>query len=122
MLSRFRGRSGFVAAVLAALFATVGAPHTADPRHDSDRAIVVVPHDEANHQVRPANPASDSHETHCVLCHFTRSFRPRADGRALSAPPAQALPHYAIEVFAADSTGCVAQPPLRAPPVSPKTA
>jgi hypothetical protein len=119
MLSRFRGRSGFVAAALAALFATVGAPHSADPRHDSDRSIIVVPHDEANHQVRPASPGSDSHETHCVLCHFTRSFRPRADSRPLTAPPAQDASHHHVEVFAADFSGCVAQPPLRAPPPSP---
>jgi hypothetical protein len=122
MLSWFRGRSTFVAVVLAALFATVGAPHTTDPRHDSDRSIIVVPHDEANHQIRPANLSSDLQDTHCVLCHFTRSFRSRGDSRPLAAPPVKATSHNHVEVFAADSTGCVAQPSLRAPPISPEIA
>jgi hypothetical protein len=119
MLSWFRGRSAFVASVLAALFATVGAPHTTDPRHDSDRSIVVVPHDEGNHQVRTANLGSQSQDTHCVLCHFMRSFRPRGDSRPLSDPPTQAASHHHVEILAADSTSCVALPPLRAPPESP---
>jgi hypothetical protein len=122
MLSWFRGRSAFVASVLAALFATAGAPHTTDPRHDSDRSIVVVPHDEANHEIRTAGVGSDSHDTHCVLCHFMRSFRPRGDSRPLADPPAQAASHFHVEVLTTDSTNCVAQPPLRAPPLFPETA
>ena len=123
MLSRFRQRSALVAALLAAFLATVGTPHSTDPGHDSDRAIVVVPHNEADHQLRASGlEESGTHDTHCVLCHFARSFRPRTDTRTVSQPPAPAGAHVSIAIFGAVAAALVAQPPLRAPPPSPKAA
>jgi hypothetical protein len=122
MLNRFRKRGAYLAAALAAFLATVGAPHSIDPRHDSDRAIVVVPHDEANHQLRSPDTGQDSHDSHCVMCHFARSFRPRTDARIGHAPPDQASAHHPFEIFRAWSAAPAAQPPLRSPPASPFSA
>jgi hypothetical protein len=122
MLNRLRRRSAFAAVLIAAVFGTIGAPHSTDPRHDSDRAIVVVPHNHADHQLRSPGADSDSTDTHCVLCHFARTFRPRGDVRAVSAPPTRGTAHHPAEVFVAYSTDRVTQPPLRAPPASPSFA
>jgi hypothetical protein len=121
MLSRLRKRCSFVATLLALFVATVGAPHSSDPKHDSDRAILVVvavPHSETDHQLQAAVADPAGHESHCVICHFARSFRPRGDARPVSAPPSDTAAHLPFEVFSAAPTALVAQPPLRSPPAS----
>jgi hypothetical protein len=122
MLSRLRERSACICGLLAVFFAAVGSPHSTDPRHDADRAIVAagfVAHDETDHQLRTPVPDSESSDAHCVICHFARSFRPRTEGRVLSAASVRLAEYHLHEIFAAPSAALVAQPPLRSPPASP---
>ena len=113
-----------MAALLALFFGTLGTPHSSDPRHDSDRALVVIPalHDEADHQLQAGRTSPASPESHCEMCHFARSFRPRADARGVSAPSARAGTPHDLETFTAIPSALTAQPPLRSPPTSPLPA
>jgi hypothetical protein len=119
MLHRFRERSAHVAAALVVLLAMAGAPHSADPGHDADHGIVLVAHDESAHRVRPAASGTDTRPLHCLVCHLSRSFRPRTETRTISAPAVRAGGRIHIEFFADPSAAQVAQPPLRSPPGSP---
>src|SRR5688572_21913029 len=119
MLHRFRERSAHVAAALVVLLALVGAPHSVDPGHDADHGVVLVAHDESAHRVRPAASDPDTYSRHCLVCHLSRSFRPRTEARNASAPATQVVARIHLEIFTASSAAPAAQPPLRSPPASP---
>jgi hypothetical protein len=122
MLNRLRERSACLAALLAAFLAAVGSPHSTDPRHDSDRAIVAagfVAHSETDHRLKAPATDSDTHESHCVMCHFARSFRPRTDTRVVGAASVRPSVYHPAEAVSAPSAALTAQPPLRSPPASP---
>jgi hypothetical protein len=119
MLRRFRERTARLAAALVVLLAMVGAPHSVDPGHDGDHGVVLVAHDESAHRVRAAASDTDSRPLHCLVCHLTRSFRPRTEARGVSAPAARIAVRVHTDIFTASCAALIAQPPLRSPPVSP---
>jgi hypothetical protein len=119
MLQWFRIRASAIALVaitaLAATGAAALAPHD-DDCHDG--ACVLVQHDASAHQMR-APSVGDPHQDHCLVCHWTRSFRLRTEARILPAPVGDSGELLLVEHPAPASSAPLAQPPLRSPPSSP---
>jgi hypothetical protein len=69
--------------------------------------------------VRPAAADADRQPIHCLACHLARSFRPRTEGRIVTAPASQTGTRVHLRVVTASHAAPVAQPPLRSPPASP---
>jgi hypothetical protein len=84
--------------------------------HDTDCGPVAVAHDASAHAFRSAELPGGERGLHCVLCHWTRAFRPGVQ----SAAAAPALDGRTLVVAAAAPAPArltaAAQPPLRAPP------
>jgi hypothetical protein len=116
MLRILRGRSGApAAALLCVLLAGVSTPHAAGP-HDDHGAGTLAPHDASSHRVGGERPADRDQTLHCVICHWTRSFRPDSSpAHGLDAPDDPAL-HVHPLVRHAPLVFPAAQPPLRSPP------
>ena len=123
MLSWFRRSSrristGTLLAFLALTFSSA-APHP-DDCHDADCAAA-VPHDPSSHSIGRPAPAGD-HPIHCVLCHWTRAGQPTSETEPLFAPAVDADIRACCETFLVLSQSPIAQPSLRAPPVSSRLA
>ena len=120
MLQWFRARARTVAATLLVSLTALGglssAGHGADC-HDEECAVATFPHDPSAHAMGSA--ADDSaHPLHCILCHFTRSFRPSTDSVPHVARPQTADVRLHTDVLGALSLVQAAQPPLRSPPAT----
>jgi hypothetical protein len=116
MLSWFRARAPFIARVallsLLVLTARSAAPHE-DDCHDS--ACADVSHDPSSHSI--GRESTDlSQALHCVLCHWTRSFRSPTPAAHLTALAPRRDLRLSIDVLLAPQRVAAAQPPLRAPP------
>jgi hypothetical protein len=124
MLQWFRVRASCIGTLATvALAAAVGssvAPHH-DDCHDAACQPIAIEHDASAHRIT-APAAVDSHPLHCVVCHWARSFRPRAESRVLPMPAAEPGITVHVEYFTAAVSAPVAQPPLRSPPSSPDLA
>ena len=118
MLKWFRTRASATAPLLLLSLASLALPH-ADDTHDADGAFALpVVHDASGHGV--GAPASDEVDPgHCAICHLSRPFRPLAQ-TAIPAIASTARPGF-IHVDDSNTARAdtAAQPPLRAPPVSP---
>jgi hypothetical protein len=115
----FRVHASRLATVAMLSLAFVGlsaaGPHEADC-HDACQPIAVE-HDASAHRIT-APAAADEHALHCLVCHWARSFRPRAESRVLTTPgPGPGTSHH-VECFTAAVSAPAAQPPLRSPPSS----
>ena len=121
MLKRFRTRASAVARLLVLSLAALALPH-ADSNHDADGAFALLAvHDSSGHGV--GAPASqDADPGHCAICHLSRPFRPLAQTAipAIASAARAGLLHIDDSRTARAETA--AQPPLRAPPVSPDHA
>ena len=125
MLGWFRVRASRIAVTAIISLATVGvsagSPHE-DDCHDAGCREMVVEHNAAAHRFGAPPTGADDHPLHCVICHWVRSFRPRAEARIMSAPAVNAGTSVHIEFFTAAVSAPAAQPPLRSPPFSPVEA
>ncbi len=121
MLYWFRAQArSIAAAVLVSLIALGGwssASHGLDC-HDAECVVAVVHHDASTHGIQ-SSVADESHPLHCVLCHWTRSFRPSADTVQHPVPPVAGDVRTHTAVFTVALVFPAAQPSLRAPPSSP---
>ena len=121
-MSWFRARVRSAAAVVLLSFAAVGglAPSThASDCHDVDCYSIAAAHDPAGHVISRAPAADAPAAQHCILCHLTRSFRPRLVAVTVEAPPLAAGVNPHVLVVALPALVIAAQPPLRAPPLAP---
>ena len=122
MLSWFRAHASRIATTAIVSLATLGAsavsPHV-DDCHDSACLTMAVEHDADAHRFTAPPTGTDSHPLHCLVCHWARSFRPRTETRVLLTSVAETGTVLHIELFTAAVAAPAAQPPLRAPPVSP---
>ena len=125
MLGWFRVHASRIAATaiisLAAVGVSVVSPHV-DDCHDAGCGAVAVDHDASAHFIGGPPTGTDAHALHCLVCHFVRSFRPRAEARVVSAPAADAGTAVHIEFFRAAAFAPAAQLPARSPPSSPVEA
>jgi hypothetical protein len=125
MLSWFRARVRSTAAMVLLSLAAVGGlvPSThASDCHDADCYSITVAHDPAGHSWT-REPASDAPSSqHCILCHLTRSFRPRPVAVYTAAPPLEGSVNHHVLVVALPAIVPATQPPLRAPPIAPAVA
>ena len=121
MLHWFRARTRSIAAAalvsLATLTISSAAPHR-DDCHETVCVSIVVPHDPSAHSIG-RGPGTAERPLHCVLCHWTRIARPSTDTAQHIAPAVEPGVRALVEVFSAPQFFSAAQPPLRAPPVSP---
>lgn len=118
MLSRFRARARGVAAAVLLSLSTFGGSFLvahADDCHDG--CLAFVAHDASAHRIDRAAPGDPAHPLHCLVCHWSRSFRPRIDAAFVAAPAARTGPRIHVEPFTAAGPVLAAQPPLRSPPV-----
>jgi hypothetical protein len=118
MLKWFRTRASTIAAV--GLVSVLGMSLSAVTLHGwecHDACAPGVLHDESSHQLR-SDAAPGDHPLHCLVCHWARSFRPRAETRIVHAPAVCAGACIHVELFTASSPARAAQPPLRSPPRS----
>ena len=120
MLQWFRVQASRVAGALLVSVTVLGgslvAPHPVDCH---DACAVTVTHDASAHRMSADVPDAESHPLHCLVCHWSRSFRPRTEATFLHAPAVQAGARVHLVVFTAAPAAQVAQPPLRSPPASP---
>ena len=124
-MSWFRARVRSTAAAVLLSLAAVGglspSTHAADC-HDADCYSIVAAHDPAGH-AWTRQPAGDAQSSqHCILCHLTRSFRPRPGVAYHLAPPVEDSVSIHVLVVALPAIDPAAQPPLRAPPRAPAVA
>jgi hypothetical protein len=91
------------------------APHPADC-HDADCGVV-APHDPSGHSIGRELQSSQQ-PIHCVLCHWTRFFRPSTETARLFVPVVEDDVRVHVVVFRTLQQFAAAQPPLRAPPAS----
>jgi hypothetical protein len=122
MMSWCRARARSIAAAVLLSFAAVGgvvpAIHAADC-HDVDCASLVVAHDPAGHAWTRAPGGDAQSSQHCILCHLTRSFRPRPNAVYHAAPPLEGSVNSHVLLVALPAIAPATQPPLRAPPIAP---
>ena len=115
MLQRFRARSRAIASLLLVALAMLGgvSAHGAEC-HDVE-THAAGPHDASAHRVDA--PAPDAGQPlHCILCHWSRTPRPSAEGgHHVHEPAAQAFAFHAETPRPVTS---IAFPfrPLRSPP------
>ena len=121
----FRVRARRIAATLLvsviALGGSMVAPHENDC-HDTACFPGVVPHDASAHAFSAPDQSEGAHPLHCLVCHWSRSFRPHTEVRLVTAPAIQAGVRIHVESFTVAPVTTVAQPPLRSPPASPDHA
>jgi len=122
MMSWFRARVRSTAAAVLLSLAVVGglspSTHAADC-HDADCYSIVAAHDPAGHSWTRQSIGDQQSSQHCILCHLTRSFRPRPNAVYHVAPPLEGSVHIHVLVVALPAIDPAAQPPLRAPPLAP---
>jgi len=123
MLTWFRARARSISSVALVSLITLtvwsAAPHP-DDCHDAECGVV-APHDPSGHSLGREQGSAEQ-PIHCVLCHWTRSVRPSSETAYLLAPAVEDDVRVHIDVFSALPQFQAAQPPLRAPPVSPALA
>jgi len=122
MLAWFRAHASRIATValvsLAALGSSAVTPHV-DDCHDSACLAMAVEHDADAHRIVAPPTGDDGDPLHCLVCHWLRSFRPRAEARVVPAPVAETGALLHVVFFTVFAAAPAVQPPLRAPPVSP---
>jgi hypothetical protein len=121
MLQWFRVRATGAAAATLIWMTVVGGsavvPH-GDDCHDAACRAITIEHDASAHRVRGPSVDADTHPLHCLVCHWVRAFRPRAEARFVSTLPSEAGVRLPVQFFAVFSRASFAQPPLRSPPAS----
>lgn len=90
--------------------------------HDAECAIRVVEHDASAHAFENAQSSSDEPPLHCVLCHWTRSFRPSTGSNHHGFVVESRDVRFHVTDVAVPHVCPAAQPPLRSPPASPAFA
>lgn len=120
MLHWFRLRASSIAAavILATSVAggSVALPHE-DDCHDAACNPVAVEHNAAAHRIGGNSSGPDGHSQHCLVCHWARAFRPRAEARIVTAPAASAGVGLPVVPSTLSAAAPVSQPPLRSPPL-----
>ena len=121
MLKWFRTRLSGVARLLVLSLAALALPH-ADSNHDADSAFALLAvHDASGHGV--GTPASEDAEPgHCAICHLSRPFRPLPQTAIPAITSAATTGFFPVDDSTTAKTDAAAQPPLRAPPLSPDHA
>jgi hypothetical protein len=121
VLAWFRRHARHFAVTTLASLATLGVagvlPH-ADDCHGDGCLYVSVRHDASAHRFEGGSTPGQGHPLHCLVCHWTRSFRPPADVAFIAAPVAESRPRTFVVSFTAARPVQAAQPPLRSPPLT----
>jgi len=119
MLQWFRLRAAPVAATTLVWMTAVGgaavAPHE-DDCHDAACRAIAVEHDASAHRMGAAPADDESQPLHCLVCHWVRALRPRAEARFVSTVASEAGVRMPVQFFVVSGRAPVAQPPLRSPP------
>lgn len=121
MLKWFRSRAAAIVPALLISLAALALPH-ADSDHDADSAFArLAVHNASGHGI--GTTASETAEpSHCAICHWSRPFRPLTQTAVLAITSGATTGFIRIDDFIAARTDSAAQPPLRAPPISPDHA
>jgi hypothetical protein len=118
MLQWFRIRAPHVAALAIAVLVGSGGlsviPHQDDDCHESLCAF--VQHDASAHRIAAQREPSAAHPDHCLVCHWTRSFRLRTETRVLTHHVSEVRELRHVDPLTVAVSAPVAQPPLRSPP------
>lgn len=121
MLHRIRRQLPVLAASMLVLLSVLGAwstfAHGLDC-HDHDDGPVVVVHDASAHAFRSPVQADSERPIHCVLCHWTRVLGSGVQSVTVVPSIVTRTPPVQAADIAVARRLSVAQPPLRAPPVS----
>lgn len=119
MLGWFRLQASRIATVAIVSSASVGVsavtPH-ADDCHDPSCGAAAVQHNEDDHRFESVPRTVDKEPLHCLVCHWTRSFRAPVAARFVPAPAVLADVRPPLDADQAAHPAQVAQPPLRSPP------
>lgn len=125
MLQWFRTRASRIAIVASVSLAALGlsalSPHV-DDCHDAACGAALVEHDAGAHVVTAPVEADGDHPLHCLVCHWTRSFRPPISVAFVATPAVEAGLRVFLDLTPVARRIQVAQPPLRSPPASPALA
>jgi hypothetical protein len=123
MLKWFRRRAAAIAPTVLLSLAALALPHaTTIAKHDADEKFAQpVVHHAGGHAV--GTPTSDdTGDSHCAICHFSRPFRLLTPIVFPGMTSVATTKCFRIDDFAAGKPETAAQPPLRAPPISPDHA
>jgi hypothetical protein len=119
MVSSFRRRAAWIAALLVVSLSSVEMPHWGAEHHDPDFDLVLVAHDADAHHVTSDEGKESAPTGHCLACHWGRSFRPGVRADAVKAPVEPSRLALVPDQPFVPAGAPVAQPPLRSPPASP---
>jgi hypothetical protein len=125
MLYWFRSKASGIAATLLLSLATLGGSavvHQEDDCHDDPACRAIVEHDATAHRITTPPTVTDTHPLHCLVCHWTRTFRPHITARFVAAPVVLARIYARFDLITVARNAQVAQPPLRSPPAPPADA
>jgi hypothetical protein len=120
MLQWYRRRASRIAAVALLSLASMGGSYASVHPDDCHEGCfpALVEHDHDAHRIRAAAPMADaSHPLHCLVCHWSRSFRPHTEVRFVATPVDRTGTLVHVEIVTASPAAPVAQPPLRSPPI-----
>ena len=119
MLKWFRSRASAIAPLLLLSLAALALPHAGDSAHDADGDFAIVfAHDANGHGVGVPSTTEEAPD-HCAICHFSRPFRPLTQIAFVAAAADELAAFVSPDVPAVALADSAAQPPLRAPPISP---
>jgi hypothetical protein len=125
MLAWFRAQSSRIAFVAMASLVALGmsavSPHV-DDCHDAACLGLVVEHDASAHRFVAPVSVTDAAHLHCLVCHWTRSFRPPITTKFSTGPNVLVRTMVPLDTIFVARNAQIAQPPLRSPPLSPLTA
>jgi hypothetical protein len=90
-----------------------------DDCHDPGCSLAVVEHDATAHRITAPATVADSRPLHCLVCHWTRTFRPQIARAFVASPTVLVRTYVGFDLVILARQAQVAQPPLRSPPASP---
>lgn len=120
MIRWFRARARWLAAALLVSFVTLSASSVTheDECHGAVCVTAVAPHDASQHSIRTPPPA-DEHTLQCVVCQWTRLFRPSIAGIHAFSPHMEGDGRVPVHIVRVPPLFPAAHPPLRSPPFAP---
>jgi hypothetical protein len=123
MLRRFRARAWCLVMALCLAAGTTAASFDALLHNDAGHDAACVPaiavaHDASAHQVQDAGSNSDHSGSHCLACHWARSFRTDGVVVQFAAHAADTGGHHVVEYSLVALAPELAHRAPRAPPIA----
>src|SRR5262245_33800795 len=122
MFRRLRLRVSCLATALLLALSTAGASFEAllhdETGHDPACTSGFFPHDPSAHRFQNASSSAADHGSHCLACHWARSFRPTSDSTHTAPRLADAGAHRVARDIGRAGAPALTQLPAPSPPAA----